>query len=196
MVRDRVPEAAKLAEEAGAAVVHREHRRTAVEMHIDSVRRLAHALRQMTRPDGVCEAADVVDRHCYRGPDMPPANGRRVSFLGEFGGLGQSVEGHSWQTFSQAAMLRNKRDDWGYGGMDDTKTREGLEAAYLGLMEKLGALAVKGLSGSVYTQTTDMDFEVNGLLTYDRRVLKFNPAVLKAAHERVIALALAAMENP
>ena len=147
-------------------------------------------------PYGVCEAADVVDRHCYRGPDMPPANGRRVSFLGEFGGLGQSVEGHSWQTFSQAAMLRNKRDDWGYGGMDDTKTREGLEAAYLGLMEKLGALAVKGLSGSVYTQTADMDFEVNGLLTYDRKVLKFNPAVLKAAHERVIALALAAMENP
>ena len=41
-----------------------------------------------------------------------------------------------------------------------------------------------------------MDFEVNGLLTYDRKVLKFNPAVLKAAHERVIALALAAMENP
>ena len=63
-------------------------------------------------------------------------------------------------------------------------------------MEKLGALVVKGLSGSVYTQTADMDFEVNGLLTYDRRELKFNPAVLKAAHERVIALALAAMENP
>ena len=143
-------------------------------------------------PEGVCEAADVVDRHRYRGPDMPPVNDRRVSFLGEFGGLGHAVEGHMWQAFSQAATRKDKGTSWGYGGMDDTKTRKGLEAAYLGLMEKLGALAAKGLSGSVYTQTTDMEFEINGLLTYDRKVLKFNPAVLKAVHERVIAAAMEA----
>ena len=138
-------------------------------------------------PEGACEAADVVDRHRYRGPDMPPVNDRRVSFLGEFGGLGHAVEGHLWRTFSQAATRKDKRDAWGYGGMDDTKTQEGLEAAYLGLIEKLGALVAKGLSGSVYTQTADMEVETNGLLTYDRKVLKFKPAVLKAAHERVKA---------
>ena len=39
---------------------------------------------------------------------------------------------------------------------------------------------------SIYTQTTDVEIEINGLLTYDRKVLKYNPAVLKAAHEAII----------
>ena len=53
-------------------------------------------------------------------------------------------------------------------------------------MKKLGDLAEKGLGGSIYTQTTDVEIEINGLLTYDRKVLKYNPEVLKAAHEAVI----------
>ena len=53
-------------------------------------------------------------------------------------------------------------------------------------MDKLGELAEKGLGGSVYTQTTDVEIEVNGLMTYDRKVLKYNPAVLKKAHEDVM----------
>ena len=54
-------------------------------------------------------------------------------------------------------------------------------------MDKLGELAEKGLGGAIYTQTTDVEIEINGVLTYDRKVLKYNPAVLKAAHERVCA---------
>ena len=61
-----------------------------------------------------------------------------------------------------------------------------LEKTYLDLMDKLGALAEKGLAGSIYTQTTDVEIEINGILTYDRKVLKYNPAVIKAAHEEVI----------
>jgi len=53
-------------------------------------------------------------------------------------------------------------------------------------MEKLGDFAEAGLAGSIYTQTTDVEIEINGLLTYDRKVLKYNPAVLKAAHEAII----------
>ena len=53
-------------------------------------------------------------------------------------------------------------------------------------MEKLGDFAEQGLAGSIYTQTTDVEIEINGLLTYDRKVLKYNPAILKAAHESVI----------
>ena len=53
-------------------------------------------------------------------------------------------------------------------------------------MEKVGLLAEKGLGGSVYTQTTDVEVEVNGLLTYDRKVLKYDPAVLKKAHEAIV----------
>ena len=138
-------------------------------------------------PDGVCEAADIVDLHRYRGPVMPAVNDRRISFLGEFGGLGHPVEGHLWRAFDQAASLGGERtSNWGYGGIEDTKTREGLEGVYLGLMDQLGGLAEAGLAGSVYTQTTDVEIEINGLLTYDRKVLKYNPVVLKAAHEAVI----------
>ena len=139
------------------------------------------------RPADVCEAADAVDMHLYRGdyPDgihghcqMFAVNDRRVSFLGEFGGLDQPVEGHLWKPASGS---------WGYGGIEDTKTREGLEKTYLAMMDDIADLASKGLGGSVYTQTTDVEAEINGLMTYDRKVLKFNPAVLKAAHEKIIS---------
>ena len=134
------------------------------------------------KPAGVCEAADTVDAHYYRGPAMFPVNDRRISFLGEFGGLGHPVEGHLWKASPDG------RGNWGYGGIKDTATREGLEKTYLGLMDKLAPLVEKGLAGSVYTQTTDVEIEINGLMTYDRRVLKFNPAVLKAAHEKIIGI--------
>lgn len=140
------------------------------------------------RPQGECEAGDVVDYHYYRGPAMPPVNDRRVSFLGEFGGLGHPVEGHVWRYFDQGKVALGEKSggDWGYGGIKDTKTREGLEKTYLGLMEKLGEFAKKGLAGSIYTQTTDVEIEINGLLSYDRKVLKYDPKVIKAAHEAVI----------
>jgi hypothetical protein len=131
------------------------------------------------KPAGECEAGDIVDIHRYRGPDMFAANDRRVSFLGEFGGLGHPVGGHLWKE------SKDGKGNWGYGGIEDTKTREGLEKAYLGLMDKLVDMAEKGLGGAIYTQTSDVEIEINGLMTYDRKVLKFNPAVLKAAHKRL-----------
>ena len=72
---------------------------------------------------------------------MPSVNERRVSFLGEFGGLGHPVAGHIWREFSQGKVLGEKTGNWGYGGIEDTKTPEGLEKTYLGLMEKLGEFA-------------------------------------------------------
>ena len=87
-------------------------------------------------------------------------------------------------------MLGEKTGSWGYGGIEDTKTREGLEKTYLGLMQKLGDFAEQGLAGSIYTQTTDVEIEINGLLTYDRKVLKYNPAVLKKAHEDIFRRAV------
>ena len=138
------------------------------------------------KPDVVCEAADTVDMHLYRGPAMFAVNDRRISFLGEFGGLGHPVPGHLWKE------SKDGQGSWGYGGVDDTKTREGLEKTYLGLMDKLGRLAECGLGGSVYTQTTDVEVEINGLLTYDRKVLKYDPKVLKKAHGEVIRRAIEA----
>ena len=139
------------------------------------------------KPAGVCEAADTVDYHLYRGPTMFPVNDRRISFLGEFGGLGHPVTGHLW---------REAKENWGYGGIEDTKTRGGLAQTYAKLMDEVGALAEKGLGGAVYTQTTDVEIEINGLLTYDRKVLKFDPAALKAVHARVFQRAAAAAGRP
>ena len=133
------------------------------------------------KPAGECEAADAVDMHLYRGPTMFDVNDRRVSFLGEFGGLGHPVQGHLWKE------PKDGKGNWGYGGIEDTKTLEGLETTYLGLLDRVVDLAAKGLGGSVYTQTTDVEIEINGLMTYDRKVLKYNPAVLKAAHDRIRA---------
>ena len=132
------------------------------------------------KPAGECEAADTVDMHIYRGPEMFEANPRRISFLGEYGGLGHPVSGHLWRE------RKGGEGSWGYGGIEDTMTREGLEKTYLGLLEKVGEMADRGLAGSVYTQTTDVELEINGLLTYDRKVLKFDPAVLKKAHEDLV----------
>ena len=132
------------------------------------------------KPMGECEAGDTVDTHIYRGPGMIDANSRRVSFLGEFGGLGHPVSNHIW---------RITKGNWGYGGLGDTATLEGLEKTYLGMVEELMALAKKGLGGAVYTQTTDVELEINGLMTYDRKVIKFDCAKLKAAHERLYKVA-------
>ena len=132
------------------------------------------------KPAGVCEAADTVDMHIYRGPEMFDANSRRISFLGEYGGLGHPVSGHLWKE------SKGGESNWGYGGIEDTKTREGLEKTYLELLGKVGDMVDRGLAGSVYTQTTDVEIEINGLLTYDRKVLKFNPAVLRKAHQDLL----------
>ncbi len=132
------------------------------------------------KPADECEAADTVDMHLYRGPAMFDVNDRRVSFLGEYGGLGHPVEGHLWKT------AKDGKGKWGYGGIEDTKTREGLEKTYLNLLGKVEEFAKKGLCGAIYTQTTDVEIEINGILTYDRKVLKFNPEKLKAAHARLI----------
>ena len=57
-------------------------------------------------------------------------------------------------------------------------------------MDQVKELAAKGLAGSVYTQTTDVENEVNGLMTYDRKVLKYDAETLKKAHEDIISAAV------
>ncbi|HWQ53711.1 MAG TPA: glycoside hydrolase family 2 TIM barrel-domain containing protein [Bryobacteraceae bacterium] len=117
---------------------------------------------------------DMKDIHDYPGPAMFPAEPNRVSVLGEFGGLGLPVEDHLWW---------NKRN-WGYRTY---KSREELQTAYDALMVALPPLIAKGLAAAVYTQTTDVEGEVNGLFTYDRKVMKFDAAKIAAAHRQLIA---------
>src|SRR5574341_2279288 len=105
---------------------------------------------------------DVADVHAYPGPGMPPPDSTRAPVLGEFGGLGLPLAGHTWLD----------ENNWGY--VRFTSAGE-LGAAYRALLHQLRFLIADGLSAAVYTQTTDVESEVNGLMTYDRDVVKLPP---------------------
>jgi beta-galactosidase/beta-glucuronidase len=119
---------------------------------------------------------DLKDMHQYPGPSMYPPMDNRASVLGEFGGLGLPIADHLWW---------NKRN-WGYRTFED---RTKLQAGYEDLMAKLEPLVKQGLSAAIYTQTTDVEGEVNGLMTYDRKVIKYDVDKLAALHKRLIAIA-------
>ncbi|MCG6986892.1 MAG: hypothetical protein LJF06_01710 [Gemmatimonadetes bacterium] len=111
---------------------------------------------------------DVVDEHAYPGPAIPNGDGRRARVLGEFGGLGLPLEGHTWLP----------RNNWGYRTFTDTAS---LNRAYVGLLTQLRFLEGEGLAAAIYTQTTDVEVEVNGVMTYDRAVVKLGDAAQAAA---------------
>ena len=113
---------------------------------------------------------DMKDMHNYPGPGMYPVMPDRVSVLGEFGGLGLPLKGHLWKN----------QNNWGYRSYQNT---DDLRAAYRQLMLRLHPLIGKGLSAAVYTQTTDVEVEVNGLMTYDREVIKFDVAETAKWHK-------------
>ncbi|WP_206108242.1 glycoside hydrolase family 2 protein [Paludisphaera soli] len=112
---------------------------------------------------------DVNDMHNYPGPGMPALEENRAAVLGEFGGLGLPTEGH--------VLL--EKGNWGYVSF---KNPEELGARYLGLVDRLKVLAGLGLGAAVYTQTTDVEIEVNGFMTYDREVMKFPVEAVASAH--------------
>ena len=127
--------------------------------------------------EGEPVSCDSVDRHDYNfRPSMHATNPGRVSFLGEYGGIGCRVAGHLWT-----------EDAWGYGNTGGDTNRVALQQKYVDLSAHVAGLAKKGLGGAVYTQTTDVEGEINGIMTYDRKVLKFDPAALKKAHDAIRA---------
>ena len=74
-------------------------------------------------------------------------------------------------------------EGWGYGS---AKSPEAFEARYTELLEHIETLVTRGLSGAIYTQTTDVESELNGLLTYDRAVFKIDPDRLATLHRGII----------
>jgi len=118
---------------------------------------------------------DVHDIHAYPGPAAPRPESARAAVLGEFGGLGLPIPGHTWQD----------EKNWGYRNL---KSGEALNEGYLRLLENLRFLIARpGLSAAVYTQLTDVETEVNGLMTYDRAKVKVDPERLVAAHRALYA---------
>ncbi|MDP6035081.1 MAG: hypothetical protein QGG55_03470, partial [Verrucomicrobiota bacterium] len=117
---------------------------------------------------------DIHDIHQYPGPKAPPAETARAAVLGEYGGLGLPLKGHTWKS----------EKNWGYRSY---KSREALQEAYLKLLDPLQPMIASHLAAAIYTQTTDVEVEVNGLMTYDREVLKFDMEKLGQAHAKLYA---------
>ncbi len=118
------------------------------------------------------KGGDMIDAHIYPGPGMLPIEEKRASVLGEFGGLGLPVDGHTWLD----------KNNWGYRSYE---TKEALNDAYADLLNQIPVLIGQGLAAAIYTQTTDVEIEVNGFLTYDREVLKFDKNRVQKLHARL-----------
>ncbi len=112
------------------------------------------------------DVGDMLDMHNYPDPAMGLFDSKRSNVLGEYGGIGLVLPDHLWE----------KDRNWGYV---QYKTAEEATKAYVELAEKLKKLIPFGYSAAVYTQTTDVEVEVNGLITYDRKVIKLNTGQIR-----------------
>ena len=115
---------------------------------------------------------DMLDIHNYPDPQVNLYDGRRVCVLGEYGGLGLPIDKHLWV---------NDRN-WGYVQF---KTSDEVTNEYIRLAEKLKKLIATGFSAAVYTQTPDVETEVNGLMTYDRKVIKMNEEKINKVNKEI-----------
>ncbi|MGP4007037.1 AbfB domain-containing protein [Streptomyces sp. 4N124] len=119
---------------------------------------------------------DVIDNHNYVGPGNTPTEPVRASVLGEYGGLGFRVAGHEWYP-------------GGGFSYEDQPSLPALNDRFVGLLDGIreNTMPAGGLSAAVYTQITDVENEANGLLTYDRQVVKVDEARVRAANQALIA---------
>lgn len=116
---------------------------------------------------------DIYSIHKYVGPASPKPEKKRAIALSEFGGIGLEVPGHTWPAKKLFAykMVKSPQEltDW-----------------YLRLVEKLHKMKTEGLSAAIYTELCDVEYEINGYLTYDRAVMKMDAEKLRGAHQRLI----------
>ena len=116
---------------------------------------------------------DILDLHHYPGPNMFLYDPRRATVLGEYGGIGLVVEGNTWV---------NDKKNWGYVKFN---TSDEVTNEYIKYGRHLLELIRKGFSAAVYTQTTDVEGEINGLMTYDRKVIKMNEAKVREINQQI-----------
>lgn len=116
---------------------------------------------------------DILDLHNYPEPDMYLYDPERANVMGEYGGIGLPLQGHLWKD--------NK--NWGYVKF---QTPDEVTDEYIKYAGKLAELIAKGFTGAIYTQTTDVEGEVNGLITYDREVVKIDEPAVKAVNQAIV----------
>jgi beta-galactosidase/beta-glucuronidase len=118
---------------------------------------------------------DMLDLHNYPHPELYLYDGQRPTVLGEYGGIGWAVKGHLWEPD------RN----WGYVQFNSSKE---VTDQYVEYAEQLKTLIKHGFSAAVYTQTTDVEVEVNGLMTYDREMIKMDEQRIKQVNSEICAI--------
>ena len=114
---------------------------------------------------------NFLDLHNYPQPSQYLKVDNLINILGEFGGLGLDLKGHTW-----------KENNWGY---ETFKTKEEITQKYEEYINLI-INSFKGFSAAIYTQTTDVEIEINGLITYDRAEIKVIENRIKAANEKII----------
>ena len=119
---------------------------------------------------------DFIDVHHYGDitPQIiPNSNENRAISLGEFGGKGLFMRGHMWPVYNDAyEMMLNK---------------EHLTDTYILMLTRLEQMIKYfGLSAAIYTQTTDVEHEINGLVTYDRKIEKMNINKIQSINKAII----------
>jgi len=119
------------------------------------------------------KVGDITDIHNYPEPRMLFYDPDRSNVLGEFGGIGLAIENHLWQ----------KDKNWGYVKY---KSSEKATDEYINFANQLLEMVHKGFSGAIYTQITDVEGEVNGLITYDRKIIKLDINRVKEINRKVI----------
>ncbi len=115
---------------------------------------------------------DIVDLHNYPAPEMYLYDATRANVLGEYGGIGYVVEGHLWEP----------NRNWGYIQYNSSET---VTNEYVKYAEMLLDFIRRGFTAAIYTQTTDVEVEVNGIMTYDRKVVKMDEARIKEINNRI-----------
>ena len=118
------------------------------------------------------QCGDILDLHHYPEPKMFLYDPTRATVLGEYGGIGRKIEGHTWV----------KDQGWGYVEFD---TEEKVTDTYVEYAEQLYKMVFQGFSAAVYTQTTDCETELNGLMTYDRKVVKLDEKRLLQINRKI-----------
>lgn len=115
---------------------------------------------------------DILDLHHYPEPKMFLYDAQRATVLGEFGGIGLVLKDHIWEP----------NRNWGYVQFNSSKEATDEYVKYADILYKL---IDKGFSAAVYTQTTDVEVEINGLMTYDRKVIKLDEKRVNEANRRI-----------
>ena len=122
------------------------------------------------------QVGDLRDIHVYPGPGMPEVEDNRAAVLGEFGGQALVVEDNLW-----ISDFSNAPDHY-----ETSQSEEKLHSTYNSMINDLMGLKDKGLAAAIYTQLTDIETEVNGYMTYDRSIIKFDKEDIRELHNKLI----------